>query len=239
MQIEFFEKEEVKKPTAGLIIGKPQKDILTKQQQAFNKLVKKIERLRLELAQVSKSMDEKLEFYGKHIYPLEQQLTELTKECTKVLYSFFENKKLLQKKEKQSLGKIISSQLNQIFSSQPGDPDDELKKIFKDVEGFTYEEAQEEDFNLLKNDMEAMFEEFGFKMNFDDLHSNMTQEEILKKAFEMEEQVKEQVNEKEKKQTSRKKKKAAGKRRKREADGRSAYQKYWKHLQTTGKDSSP
>lgn len=205
MQTEIFEKEEVKKAATGLMISTPQKNILSKQQQAFNKLVKKIEKLRLELDQVSRSLDEKLDFYGKHIFPLEQQLIELNKEGTKLLYPFFKNKKLLSNKDRQSLGKIISAQLNVIFKSQQGEPEDELKEIFKAVEGISYEEAAEEDFDMMKNEMESMFEEFGFEMNFDDMHSNMTQEEIIKKAMEMEEHLKQQSFEKDKKKANRKK----------------------------------
>lgn len=205
MQTEIFEKEKVKKATAGLMISTRQKNTLSKQQQGFNKLIKKIENLRLELDQVNKSMNEKLGFYGKYIYPLEQQLTELNKEGTKLLYWFYENKKLLQKKERQSLGKIISAQLNHIFKSQADEPEEELKKIFKAVEGISYEKAAEEDFNIMRDEMESMFEEFGFEMNFDDLHGNMTQEEILKKALEMGEQMKQQADEEDKRQTNRKK----------------------------------
>lgn len=205
MQSNISGKEKVKSTETGLIIGRHQKNILSKQQQAFNRLIKKIEKLRLELEQINKSLNEKLDFYGKHIYPLEQQLTELNKEATKLLYSFFKDKRLLSKKEKESLGKVIAAQLNVIFQFRKGEPEEELKEIFKAVEGISYEEALEEELDSMKNEMETMFEEFGFEMNFDDIHANMTQEDMIKKAMEMEEQLKQQAYEKEKKRTIRKK----------------------------------
>ncbi len=207
MQNELFEKEEVKKPATGLIIIKPQNNSLSKQQQTFNKLIKKIEKLRSELEEVGISLNDKLEYYGKYIYPLEQQLIELKKEGAKLLYRFFENKKLLPKNQRQSLGKMIAAQLDVIFKSQQGEPDDELKEIFEVVEGVSYEEAAKEDFDIMKSEMESMFEEFGFEMNFDDFHSSMTEEEIIKKAKEMEEQIKQQAYEKNEKKTARKKSK--------------------------------
>lgn len=205
MQGEIFEKEKVEKAATGLIISMHQKNILSKQQQTFNKLVKKIEKLRLELEQINKTLNEKLDFYGKNIYGLEQQLTELNKEGTKLLYRFFKNKKLLSKKERESLGRILAAQLNVIFEFEKGEPDAELKEIFKTVEGKSYEDALEEDFGNMKNEMESMFEEFGFEMNFDDMHSKMTQEEIIKKAIEMQEQFKQQANKKDQKRSARKK----------------------------------
>jgi len=205
MQTELFETGQLKNGTTGLIISKSQKNILSKQQQVFNKLVKKIERLRIELDQISKTLNEKLDYYGKHIFPLEQQLIELKKELVLLLFSFFENKKLLSKKDRHSLGRVICVQLVAIFQSQTGEPDDKLKKIFKSVEGISYEEAAEEDFDMMKDEMESMFEEFGFDLDLDELHRKMTQEDMIKKAMEWEEQIKQQADEKDQNQANRKK----------------------------------
>ncbi len=205
MQGNIFEKEKVNSAATGLIILKNQKNILSKQQQTFNRLVKKIEKLRLELQQLNISLNEKLDFYGKYIHPVEQQLNELNKEAAKILFRFFKNKKLWSKKERDALGQVISARLDSVFSFEKTEPDDELKEIFEAVEGISYEEAVEEDFDTMKTDMENMFEDMGFDMNFDDMHSKMTQEEMIRKAIEMQEQFKQQANEKENTHTSRKK----------------------------------
>jgi hypothetical protein len=99
MQGNIFEKEKVNSAATGLIILKNQKNILSKQQQTFNRLVKKIEKLRLELQQLNISLNEKLDFYGKYIHPVEQQLNELNKEAAKILFRFFKNKKLWSKRK--------------------------------------------------------------------------------------------------------------------------------------------
>jgi hypothetical protein len=136
---------------------------------------------------------------------LEKQLTALNKEATKLLYRFFKDKKMLSKKERQSLGAIISSQLAVIFKFEKSEPEQELKEIFKAVEGVSYEKVIEEEFDIMKNEMENMFEEFGFEMNFDDLHSKMTPEEMMQRTIEMEEQFKQQANKKDQQHTERKK----------------------------------
>lgn len=191
--------------TTGLIISKQEKQILSKQQQAFNRLVKRIEKLRHELEDTNHILNDKLDFYVKHIYQFEQQLTSLQKEVVKLLYKFYNNKKLLSKKQKESLQQVIVTQLSNISAANAGEPDNELKEIFKAVEGISYEEAVKEDFENLKNEMSEMFEEFGYEMNIDDIHSNMTEEEIIKKMLEMQDEVKQQAEAKQQKNFSSKK----------------------------------
>ncbi len=191
--------------TNSLIITKQEKQVLSKQQQTFNRLVKKIEKLRQELEQTNDILCKKLDFYAKYIYPSEQQLTSLQKEVVRVLYSYFNNRKLFSNKQKEALREVIITQLSNILKFDGGEPDNELKEIFKAVEGISYEEAAEEDFDTMKNEMAEMFEEHGFDMDLDDMHRNMTQEEIIKKMLEMQDQIKQQAEAKQHKQSSYKK----------------------------------
>lgn len=191
--------------TTALIINSQEKQLLSKQQQTFNRQVKKIEKLRQDLKQTNESLNKKTDFYVKHIYPLEQQLSSLQKEIVKILYTFFTAKKLFSKEKKEALLEVIVAQLSRILQSDRGEPDDELKEIFKATEGITYEEAAKKDFDIMKNEMAAMFEEFGFDMDLDDMNSNMTEEEIMKKMLDMQEQLKEQAGAKQEKNSSYKK----------------------------------
>lgn len=189
----------------GLMINKHEKQILSKQQQTFNRLVKRIEKLRQELEQTNNLLDNKLDFYAKQIYPLEQQLTSLQKEVVKILYTYFNNRKLFSKKQKEALREVIITQLSNILKLETGEPDNELKEIFKAVEGISYEEAAEEDFDTMKQEMAEMFEDQGFQMDLDDMHSKMTEEEIIKKMLEMHYQLKQQAEAKQHKSSSYKK----------------------------------
>lgn len=193
IQTNIFTQNETAGTSTGLIINKQEKQALSKQQQTFNRLVKKIEKLRQEIDQTNKILNKKLDFYVKHIYPLEQQLASLQKEVVKILYTFYNNKKLFSKKQKETLREVIITQLSGILRYDQGEPDNELKEIFKAVEGISYEEAVEEDFDTMKFEMAAMFEENGFDMDLDGMHSSMTQEEIIKKMLEMQDQMKQQA----------------------------------------------
>lgn len=191
--------------TTALIINRQEKQILSKQQQTFNRLVKKIEKLRQELEQTNNILNKKLDFYAKHIYPLEQQLTSLQKEVVKILYTFFNNRRIFSKKQKEALREVIITQLSNILKFDTGEPDNELKEIFKAVEGISYEKAAEEDFDTMKYEMAEMFEEYGFEIDLEDMHSKMTGEEIIKKMLEMQDQIKQQAETKQHKSSSYKK----------------------------------
>lgn len=87
--------------TGALIINKQERQTLSKQQQTFNRLIKKIEKLRQEFEQTNEGLNKKSDFYVKHIYPLEQQLSLMQKEIVKLLYLFLQIKNCyLKKKEK-------------------------------------------------------------------------------------------------------------------------------------------
>jgi len=191
--------------TRGLIITTQEKQMLSKQQQTFNRLVIKIEKLRQELDQTNNILNKKLDYYVKNIYPLDQQLISLQKEVVKILFTFFNNKKLFSKKQKEALRDVIINQLSSILKFETGEPDTELKEIFKAVEGISYEEAAEEDFDSMKYEMAEMFEELGIDMDLEDMHSKMTQEEMIKKMLEMQDLLKQQEEAKQHTRSSQKK----------------------------------
>lgn len=107
-QENIFIQNKTKGTANGLIIKKQEKQILSKQQQTFNKLAKRIEKLRQELEQTHNFLDDKLDYYSKHIYPLEQQLTSLQKEVVRFLYTYFTNRKLFSKNKKKPCVKLLS-----------------------------------------------------------------------------------------------------------------------------------
>ena len=175
-------------PKKELTITTQKQQVLSKSQQAFNRLTKKIEKLQQEIADTNRILGEKLEYYGKHIHPLEQQLVGLQKQVVKLLFPFYIDKKPLQKRDKHILKGILIEQLNDIFSFDQEKPDEELKKIFEAIEGIDFEKAKQQDLEKLKDEMTEMFEGFGFHMNFDELRADMSEEEMMRKMQEMEEQ---------------------------------------------------
>ena len=190
-----------------LIIGKKAKKTLNKQQQTFNRLVKKLEKLRLDKENTIKLLSEKLDYYGKHIHPLEENIAELHRQSVKTFYKLHQQQKSLTKSEKEILLEIIASQLSQFNKFSREDLDDELKEIFEFIEGESYDEAAEADFNAMKDDMSETFKNMGIEVDLDDFTADMSEEEMMRKMAEMLGNVKEQAEAKFAEEPKRKKSK--------------------------------
>lgn len=188
-----------------LIIGKSNKQQLNKQQQAFNRLVKRLEKLRAESAQTTAILGEHLDFYGKHLYPLEQNMAALRKEMVKLFYKSYKSEKLLSKKDRNSLLEIMSAQLSGVFQSSSEKPDQEIKEIFELIEGVSYEQAVEEDFEATKEDIFETFQNMGFEVDLEGFSKNMSAEEMRHKMAEMLGDLQEQAEMREAQRPKRKK----------------------------------
>jgi hypothetical protein len=171
----------------GLIIKKSQEKVLSKHQQQFNRLVKRIEKIRHDLERIKGALEIKMNFFQKNLYPLEKEILELTKEHTKLLFNVYKDKKLSLKKDRQIMREIIASQLSEIFNEEGGEPDPALEEIFRAVEGLSYKEAARESFMHMKSEIKNVFDNAGFKVNMKDFHPGMSNDEMMKKLAELQE----------------------------------------------------
>ena len=208
MQQSLFGDEEIKPVVKNdLIISKSRRKPLNKQQVSFNKFIKKIEKLRAELKNTSDDLDKKLTYYGKEIHPLEILLNTKRKEIIRALFPQFKSNKKIKGDQKKSLKAFISTFLLSIFSTGEDTPEQDLQEIYKAVSGESYEDLVKEDFELMKEELQDMFEDSGVEFNTDDLRKDMSPEEIAAKMEELSEKLKEReekerVNKPEKKKTA-------------------------------------
>ena len=180
--------------TNTLIIGKQAAKTLSKSQQIFNRLSQKIENLQDELQSKTKILDECLMFYGNVIHPLEQEMLILQKEVTKLLYKFYMNNKFvignLGNKKRQILKDIISVQLDNILCGDKNEPDEEIKHIYQNIFGVSYEAVAKEGFSEIINEMESMFSNMGLDVDLSDIDIKSGEEDIFRKIKEIEEKAK-------------------------------------------------
>ena len=189
-----------------LVIMKLGKQMLTKEQKDFNRLAKKIEKLRSDLEQVGTTLNKLLEYYAAQMHPLEQRIVILRAVCVKILFPYYTGeKKFLTKNEKKILRDIIESDLNEIFSISPNEPDDELKAIYKTISGESYEDSKKGIFNDMRDEMEAQFRAEGFDINLDDIDEHMSEEDMMRKMKEMQQEFERQAEEITEKKANRKK----------------------------------
>ncbi len=207
MQQNLFDKgNEKQQQKKGLAIIGQGKQILNKQQKDFNRLVKKIEKLRTDLEHCSAALNKNLEYYATHIHPLEQRLVALRTEAIKIFFPYYTGeKKFLSKNEKNILKEIISGALDEIFYLSPKEPDEELKAMYKVIYGESFDEVKNNAFNEMKDDLEEQFRDAGFEINLGGMNAGMSEDEIIQKLKEMQEEFARQAEEIGEKHANRKK----------------------------------
>jgi hypothetical protein len=181
MQQSMFSDSNIPKSNAtGLVISKVGKKTLSKNQQEFNKLTLRIEKLQKEIEKKQDKFDLAMKMYGKDLYPLKAALMVERRENVIVLWGHFKAKKLAQR-DQQMLKLIIREQLQTIFEELTGMPDDTIKQIFNELEGEDYDKALEQEKDEVKKQMKAALKKM--KVDISDIDTNDI-DELQKKIFE-------------------------------------------------------
>src|SRR6185312_12802612 len=108
------------------------------------------------------------------------------------VFPFYTNKKYRLNSQKKSLKYFLSIQLEEILLLDPNKPDEEIEEIYKKVNGVTLDEAVSEQFEMMKDELENMFEDSGFDVNLQDLDKDMTPEEMMEKLKALQEDLSQQ-----------------------------------------------
>lgn len=206
MQQSLFEDDDIKPILKNaLIISKKKETPLNKQQIAFNKAVKKIEKLRVELKNTSEDIDRQLVYYGQEIHPLERKLNSKKVEIIRLLFHQYKKNKKIKGEERKTFKRFMLSLLQDILSNSDQSPEQDLKNIFTDLTGESYEDAVKEEFEIMKDEMQDMFRESGVDFDLSDLNKDMSPEELAAKMKDLSDRLKEQEEEKQAKKSNRKK----------------------------------
>ena len=125
--------------STGLTISKSTNKKLSKNQDAFNKLTKRIEKLQKDIEKKQSQLDLALKIYGTDIYTTKQLVTQYRREFVVLLWANFNTKKLA-KNDQQNLKQIIREHLQIYLIELATEPDEEIKKIFNILESSSYDE---------------------------------------------------------------------------------------------------
>lgn len=186
------------------ITAQPKKP-LSKEQQNFNKLSKKIEKLQRLMKEERERMERMLDYYSAEIYPLMQQMLSHHIEIVPLLYTYIEMDKAMTKSESKTLRQILSGLLNKIFSASEHQPNEKMKEIFRDINGVSYEEALQDSFAAIREEMEAMYRNMGYNVDLGDINPGDDPNEIARKMAQKQEKINQQKEAKETIAASRKK----------------------------------
>ena len=192
MQQSLFETEAKLKPVPqqGLTISKAGKQTLTKNQQAFNKLTQKIERLHKDIEKRQSQFDTALTIYGKEFHPLKMRLAEHQRNLVSILWDIFQSKRLA-KTDQRNLKQIIKDHVAELCMHSEGGPDEELKKMYAQMEGESFEKLKQRENERLKNDVQDLMDELDMDIDFDGV--DITDEKAMaEKLAEIHQKMREQ-----------------------------------------------
>lgn len=164
----------------SLILGTKSRSSLTKAQQTFNRLVKKIEKLHAQIRDQTSRLNETLAFSEEHIRPLESGILAYRKELVLTLAPFLAPGKL-KKDECKILRYVLENQLASIVSEEGSLPQD-MQSAFEKVHGITFEQAMRNEMESTQSEMKEMFEAFGIDVDLSGLRPDMSQEEMATEA---------------------------------------------------------
>ena len=182
---------------------------LTKAQQTFNRLIKRIEALRSKIESETRRLDNLLAYYGKHLYPRLQRQTNLRKALARTLATFLDNKHLKGKKARFTLCDLIADQLDAIVAEDDCLSDDDLRALFQRVTGEDFEDVTREEFEEARQQMESTFNEFGIDIDLSDMKPGMSDEALAAKAAEMNTRLQEEIEKQQQSFTARQRPKTA------------------------------
>jgi len=192
----FGEKPEAAIPRErGLVIGASSKAPLTKAQQAFNRLIKKIEKLRQSIEQETERMNRHLGIYSVEIHPLEVKILEQRKRVVRRLYPFLDCREIPGRKQRQVLREVLLTHLNQIAAEEGELQDEDLTAIRDAItESMPLrppdKDEDQEFLEELKQRAAADFKDMGVDVDLSKFRPDMSPEELLEMLAEMEAQVK-------------------------------------------------
>ena len=192
-QISLFNDGALRVEADELTLVAPRGRPLTKAQQTFNRLIKRIGALRSKIESETRRLDNLLAYYGKQLYPRLQRQTELRKALARTLATFLDNKRLNGKKARFTLCDLIADQLDAIIAEDDCLSDDDLRALFQRVTGEDFEEVTREEFEKARQEMESTFNEFGIDIDLSDMKPGMSDESLAAKAAEMKIRLQEEI----------------------------------------------
>ena len=177
MQPQHNEQPKIK----SLSITKGLKQKLTKNQDAFNKLTQRIEKLQKEITKKSLQFDLALKIYGTEFYPALLKIVEGRHKLIVVLWNIFKSNKL-SKADQRHLKKIIQFHFQEYLIEAEGEASEDLKNIYFDLEGVSFDKIQQHEAEIMHKEMQAAFEELNIDMTGVDINDPAAMEAKVAEA---------------------------------------------------------
>jgi hypothetical protein len=181
--------------TAGrsLLIRLPSERPLTKAQREFNRLVKQVETLRARFAAEEHRLETALLFHREHIAPRLDRLVALRKDLIGALMPFRRDPRVTAA-HKRELRTMLIEQLDQVLQGTT-EIDDDLRSLFADLHGISYDDAEREQMEAARSMMTSMFAEAGLDIDLSGFDAGMSDEELAARSAELQDELRRRASE--------------------------------------------
>lgn len=170
--------------------GKP----LSRAQQAFNRLLAKIEKLRQRIEREMRRLDAALAVFARDIHPRLRLRSERRKELVRVLAPYLDDRRL-KRRDVAGLRDLLANQLALLAEAEGGLEDGDLRALYGKLHGDDLDRMEVEGFAAAKGEMEAMFGEMGIDLDLSDWRPDMTDEEVAAKTADVAEKLRQRERE--------------------------------------------
>jgi len=168
----------------SLVISTTGKKLLTKNQQAFNKLTKRIEKLHKEIEKKELQFDTALKIYGNEIYPISNELDLCRRQLVTILWDAYQSYKL-SKTDQRHLKAILKDHVFELCRQPEGREDEALHTMFTQLNGETFESMERREKESSKDEMLRAAKLMDLDIDLDDLDMN-DQRAMEQKVAELE-----------------------------------------------------
>ncbi len=157
----------------------------TKKEQAVNRLLKKIEKLRDRFASEKRRCDAALVAFAAEVAPRLRRVSAVRADIARALAPLLDDRRL-KKTERRELREIITVQIDEVFALDPSPPDD-IRQLFTQLHGVEYERVRDEQFEEGRAEMEELLGALGMDVELPELRPDMTEEEVAAAVASMSE----------------------------------------------------
>jgi hypothetical protein len=152
----------------ALVIGKTGRQTLTPNQQAFNRLSEKIEKLHAEIKNKHRLYETALLIYAQKVHPSQKEVVTQKRLLLHVLWENYKSKKL-GVSDQRNLKIILQEHMQQYLHLSGERPDESIREMYREIQGETYEAFEKREQAMQKLAMQEMFDEMDLDIDLDEV----------------------------------------------------------------------
>jgi hypothetical protein len=171
----------------GAIRPHPQRPIVDKRQRTFNRLLARVESLRIRRDAEKRRLDDLLAFHASHVAPRVRELLELRIQIVRSLRSFLLDKRLTSG-DRALLHQIASDQVEWILAHDMSPPAD-ICELFEQIHGVKVSDLAQDQLDAARAGFADFAAEMGLDLDVPELRVGMTDEELAASAAQFADQM--------------------------------------------------